>query len=670
MIPLFLLLPASGFIVDERPVDGLSISGNFDSIPVPMDIAVKELSAGRVAFQYVSGTAEGSFVDRSGRKILTLPVEPLRPRRGEVAGTEGHVPNLPGRIGEVPIATCPGEREIDGKTVVVADLREIAGWLGAGLNDTGSGGYEATTAPAWESLLGLAPREGVMPLDLVGDFGVSPPAQSFVLWARVRRPAWVQIYSLNENKGPEPMFGVDPLTGKPTTGTRGGLLPQPRAIAAGESARVPTMFGRRNPGVALYAALFLREDPGVEDPLEAIEAGRIKPGDYAVVGLRQRIGRMPLTFKNVVVKADQSLAELAKASKNDPDLLRAFNGLAPTETVPAGTVLVIPEQANYINTPLPDCIVGGTGYAEGGETLRKIAERWKVSLADAMDANPGFNPDDPLAAGEMLTELRPKKAAEPSRRPSSPPVPRQDPEGKAVLNRAVALRPAPDAAFFGKPILRGTSVNLLGRAGNYVRVDVKGTIGFIDKSNLMRFEWFDKTPSSKRQLPNSPLSRPVVLPNASPIVREALRYYGTPYDWGGASLTRGIDCSHFVSAIYNRFGLRLPPPVTTQEEMGALVHWKTPGMAVRRSGTRRMPSQPANLASLRPGDRFIIQRGLNDARGSRHTGIYAGRLFFRGRQYKNAVIHASCSRGITVDELTTSWMWKDYKYSVGPGGTR
>ena len=614
-------------------------------------------------------------MDKSGKKILILPVEPLRPKAGTNIETVGHVPGLPGKIGEVPVATRPFERtDKEGKTLVYADLREVAGWLGAGLNDTADGKFEATTAPAWETLLGLTPHADAAPTDLVGDFGVSPPAASFVLWARARRPAWVQMYSLNEDKGPEPMFGVDPLTGKSTTGTQGGLIPRARAIAGGESARVPTMFGRRNPGVASYAALFLRNDPGADDPLEAIAQGRVKPEDYVVVGLRQRIGDTPLTFKDVVTKPNQSLAMLAEDAHVDLDLLRALNGLVPDEGVPSGTSLVVPERANYVEKPLPDSIVVGDDYAKGGETITSLAQAWGVPLGDAMDANPGFEPDEPLAVGEILKKLRPRatKPATPggtAPNPPLPPAPKKPPIGTANVKRSVAMRLAPGAPFAGEPLPKSALLDVIDRSGTYLRVVYRGRVGFVDRSNLSNID-LDDDASSTPATPAAGGDRPAIDPNASPIVKDALRYYGTPYDWGGASLTKGIDCSHFVSAIYHEVGLKCPPPpVTSQEGGGDIEHWKSPGLVARRAGaTQAMPSSTPSFARLRPGDRFIIQRGLNDATGSRHTGIYAGRLLFRGRQYTNAVIHASCSRGITVDELTASWMWKDYKYSVSPVG--
>jgi cell wall-associated NlpC family hydrolase len=38
----------------------------------------------------------------------------------------------------------------------------------------------------------------------------------------------------------------------------------------------------------------------------------------------------------------------------------------------------------------------------------------------------------------------------------------------------------------------------------------------------------------------------------------AVRYLGSPYKWGGDSLTEGCDCSGFIKAVFSNFGIDLP----------------------------------------------------------------------------------------------------------------
>ncbi|MFX8899346.1 NlpC/P60 family protein, partial [Acinetobacter baumannii] len=68
-------------------------------------------------------------------------------------------------------------------------------------------------------------------------------------------------------------------------------------------------------------------------------------------------------------------------------------------------------------------------------------------------------------------------------------------------------------------------------------------------------------------------------------IQESFRYIGTPYKWGGQSLTGGIDCSAFVQTLYGKEGIALPR--TAREQ--ALV-----GQKVER------------LEQLQPGDRLYF----------------------------------------------------------------
>ena len=99
-------------------------------------------------------------------------------------------------------------------------------------------------------------------------------------------------------------------------------------------------------------------------------------------------------------------------------------------------------------------------------------------------------------------------------------------------------------------------------------------------------------------LPDEPLQDG----SGSAIVQYAMQFLGNPYKFGGTSLTDGIDCSGFVMAIYQHFGVSLP------HSSGAL---RSKGQSV------------ASLAEAKAGD-IICYSG--------HVGIYMG----DGR-----VIHAS-----------------------------
>lgn len=89
------------------------------------------------------------------------------------------------------------------------------------------------------------------------------------------------------------------------------------------------------------------------------------------------------------------------------------------------------------------------------------------------------------------------------------------------------------------------------------------------------------------------------------LVQEALKYQGTPYVWGGNSLTRGVDCSGLVQQLYKKFGVNLPRTTYEQAKAGKVV----------------------SIGSLLPGDLVFYNTGSSDPNGIgslSHVGIYIG----------------------------------------------
>ena len=79
----------------------------------------------------------------------------------------------------------------------------------------------------------------------------------------------------------------------------------------------------------------------------------------------------------------------------------------------------------------------------------------------------------------------------------------------------------------------------------------------------------------------------------------ALKMVGKPYRYGGASPSRGFDCSGLVQYSYRRAGVRLPRSTEAQLRV----------------------SRPIRRAELRRGDLiFFDEKGGDDS----HVGIYLG----------------------------------------------
>ncbi|MFE1145188.1 C40 family peptidase [Streptomyces rochei] len=85
----------------------------------------------------------------------------------------------------------------------------------------------------------------------------------------------------------------------------------------------------------------------------------------------------------------------------------------------------------------------------------------------------------------------------------------------------------------------------------------------------------------------------------------AMQAQGTPYAWGGNSLTRGVDCSGLVQQVYKKLGINVPRTTYEQAKHGKVV----------------------SMGSLLPGDLVFYNTGGRDPNGIgslSHVGIYIG----------------------------------------------
>jgi hypothetical protein len=89
--------------------------------------------------------------------------------------------------------------------------------------------------------------------------------------------------------------------------------------------------------------------------------------------------------------------------------------------------------------------------------------------------------------------------------------------------------------------------------------------------------------------------------SASDLIGFGEQYIGTPYQWGGTSLTSGVDCSGLVQQIYANFGISLPR--TTYQQIGV-------GTAV-------------DFSHLQPGDILFFSAGQGGSSPD-HEALYIG----------------------------------------------
>ena len=82
------------------------------------------------------------------------------------------------------------------------------------------------------------------------------------------------------------------------------------------------------------------------------------------------------------------------------------------------------------------------------------------------------------------------------------------------------------------------------------------------------------------------------------LINTAMQYLGTPYVYGGNSLTKGVDCSGFVKQIFAKYGYQVPRTSREYPSVGTKV----------------------SLSNIKPGDILIYKYGSRIG----HVAIYIG----------------------------------------------
>ena len=115
------------------------------------------------------------------------------------------------------------------------------------------------------------------------------------------------------------------------------------------------------------------------------------------------------------------------------------------------------------------------------------------------------------------------------------------------------------------------------------------------------------------------------------IHREAEKYLGYPYVWGGSNPSTSFDCSGYVSWVINHSG------------------WN-----VGRLGAQGLCNlcTPVSKSNVRPGD-LVFFKGTYDTPGVSHVGIYVG---------NDVMIH--CGNPIPYTNLKSNY-WQQHFYTYG-----
>ncbi|ONI46096.1 glycoside hydrolase [Epulopiscium sp. SCG-B10WGA-EpuloA2] len=126
---------------------------------------------------------------------------------------------------------------------------------------------------------------------------------------------------------------------------------------------------------------------------------------------------------------------------------------------------------------------------------------------------------------------------------------------------------------------------------------------------------------------------PNTFTKAEQIINYGLNFIGTPYVWGGNSLTRGVDCSGFTKEVYDAFGITIS----------------------RVSYQQANDGNDIDKAELKTGDLvFFDTNGSNNGNIS-HVGIYMN---------NNKFIHSASTNGVMISNLNSPYYAQNYVKSV------
>ncbi len=167
---------------------------------------------------------------------------------------------------------------------------------------------------------------------------------------------------------------------------------------------------------------------------------------------------------------------------------------------------------------------------------------------------------------------------------------------------------------------------------NWSRVLLQnGKYGYIPTSKIASLPYEVVAPPRRSAPSTSRSGSRLPSKSVDAMLQYSFNFIGTPYVWGGNSLTKGVDCSGFVQQLFGKIGIDMPRIARAQEKVGQKIE---------------------NFQDLRPGDRLYFHDPKLGRIG--HTGIFLG-FFKDGAPY---FIHSSSGRkGVAVDDLRKKY-WR------------
>lgn len=277
-----------------------------------------------------------------------------------------------------------------------------------------------------------------------------------------------------------------------------------------------------------------------------------------------------------------------------------------------------------------------------GETVAGVAARFGLAESSLLRMNPYLSqyPAD-LPQGTLVCVPEAEKAAPPATVTKGKPV--------AAAGKAAAARPAKSApAKAGKKSVKRPAVESEWPSEDewdrLADLATKGAPPPPERASMVI-----EAPPSRLIRDNGevvwiPAAKPRVAPKPKKIedtsrgeltsrkgkaihtvIMSCRSYMGVPYVWGGEDPS-GFDCSGYIQYVFGKHGINLPRTADIQFNVGKVV----------------------KFGEEKPGDLVFFETYCP---GPSHVGVYLGRDYF---------IHASSSRGVTVDRLSGDFFAQRY----------
>ena len=209
--------------------------------------------------------------------------------------------------------------------------------------------------------------------------------------------------------------------------------------------------------------------------------------------------------------------------------------------------------------------------------------------------------------------------------PEAEPTPTPTPEAKTATSDNKTMYANASSVFVRKGpgteyedidgLVLNQAVNVVGEEGDWYKIDMSGTIGYVAKRLLSDSQTTTNRSETDRNAEENAISNVSSSTIGGQIADFAMQYLNCPYVYG-ASGPNSFDCSGFTMFVYKNFGVSLSHSATAQSYVG---------LEIEKS-------------DLEPGD-LVFFTDYETGYGIGHCGIYIGDGNF---------IHASSGSGYCV----------------------